>query len=400
MVSYNSISLGDTHRTDDAKFVLEVTSSPNDLAIDMPYVTCRSKKTDSQAAMDVFCDDNIFAVEPGIPGVHPGGEREYMKSITTSDQQAVHKPGCKAMYHWGIRYPEFWGPTSNSCCQLSGALSGLSPIHDHQPCGVPPLYTTAIGGNIVYFWDDCDQDIIEGGNQVTLYTHLRSFGAGIHHDNAFKNRIYGYRRGGYFFVSYGGKVLDTYILGSGEYAMDLSNISSNGDYELFSDGHYRFTNVVDNSGGLGIGGIAAGAFAVACAITAPISAPWAVAFGVVSGVAGIVEAVDTETGTDGQAHGATCIIVSKSAPWTSTTWESFVEDEDYSGTGDDGGWHPINPGLSFNAQAGNQFTIYLEVESVCSQTMYTISNTEASSKVEVKTDTVEDWGTLSLSISE
>jgi len=388
---YSTISLGDAHRTDDAYFILRVLASEvMPLGQLGPAVWVDSSLNDEK--MDIFVDKDIFAVEPGIPGIHTAGAREYTNvPINSGTQTAVHKEGKKSMQHWEIVTPEV----------LPGTCCDTSEIHEHDYCGYgvyptyPPFYVD-IYEIPCWFWNDCPQDITTSSSQMSLYTRLYSTGGVC--GNGFKNRIYVRRRGGYSYMSYGGKALASGILDSGEYAMDLSKTSGNFDWEMFTTGKVRFTNKQDNSGGLNAGAVS-GSFGIAAALAAPISIPWTVAFGTLSGIFGIIEAVDTDSGAiDKKAEGVLYRCLVRHRLGFDPVTEKDVLLRDYDGSGSWIAADCSKVGKSINV--GDQYTFFAEIESVCSAKTRSFFNVDVSQKTEYKCNTSDDFNYMRILISE
>jgi len=391
---YNSISLGDTHRTDDAKFVLEVTSSPDDPAIDMPYVICRSKKTDSQAAMDVFCDDYIFAVELGITGVGDGRKRYLEEHICSqTNVQAVHRRSNGSYEHCERGDTGLYG--LNGYCDPA---NGYTYPHE-APEELEP-YPGRIG-----MWGLCGRefDVYEYYNPpfcdpphgMSAYTHLKDdndlFKAPTEtnvNNAGVKSRIYGKRYGVYFFVSYGGKELDSGILNSGEYAMDLTKDHADYDWTLFDNGKAQITNEQESSGGLGIGTIAASAFAVASALST--STAWAVVFIAAGETFQIVDDLDSNSGGESNAQGAVYIIKARNYPGGGSSehkWDSIEKS-----TSGQLPWTTLSTGdTGVSCDSGDQWSYWVEIESVSYVKTALTDCVESSCRTEFKASSSDDW---------
>jgi hypothetical protein len=399
---YSSISLGNAHRTDDANFIVEVMCQDTE---DDDYkkhaeVTVESDLGDG--AVDWFCDKDIFAVEPGVVGVDPGGIKGYYDvSIIEGEQLAVSKEGGKGMYHW--KGTPCGDECLVDCCNGSWPGGGnlgdpdYPELHDHMVCGYPPYYEWCDPPGCdpvftTYFWTACSQDVTISAPTLTVYTRLYSAGGAA--GNAFKNRVYGVRRGGYYYNSYGGKVLATGILESGEYAMDLAKYSGAHDVVLFDTAQVRFANVQEVDTGLNVAGVTAAEFAILSALSAGLGVtPLAVVFGTVAGVAWIIDVVDEEEDTAGQAQGAIYAMLSKCHPEGTPDAEK-LDDASRESSGESS-WQTVwTTALGRGWVAGDQWVIWVDVESVSSDEVPGAGSNETSSKVEVKCSSTTDFNCI------
>ena len=248
-------------------------------------------------SMGVFFDDEIFAVEPGIPGVHSGGVREYEGvSITSGLQGCVDLDGQGSYIHYDRGYG-------------MGDYCSQTPLPHEEPIEMEPSPGRA---GMDYMWGWEGDDYYAEGGETLPYT-ISALTRLYDDDDAFedplppwgngcKARFYGVRRGGYFCVSYGGKAVN--VLGAGEYAMDLNKTDTEYNWELFSTGEARYTQVASAGDALEFAGSASLGLGMLSLAAPPLSTTAAGTFAVLSVVFGAIDAVDQATpSADDQALG-------------------------------------------------------------------------------------------------
>ena len=288
--NYSAIDLGESHRTDEAYFILSaVVSEVKPSGEYGPPVTVTTALTDSNARVRLLADDFIFAGEPGI-GTNVF--REYTKSFEDADQLPIQLYGESDFQHCQLC----------DCPRMVNTGSGyyFYSCSLHDQCHSKPLPHSddrVDGFDELQGFDDCTQDTLMASSGARLYTRLEGWSTDFSDSgHVFKNRIYGWRKGAYFCPSYGGKQLASGILNEGEYAMDLEKTSGNYDWELFKTGQYELTNNCSVSGGIGAGtcsalcsGVGAG-----CALLAPVGTPWAALFGLASAAFRLIYLADAD----------------------------------------------------------------------------------------------------------
>jgi hypothetical protein len=348
---YSSISLGNAHRTDDANFIVEVMcQDTEDDYQKHAQVTVESDLGD--APIKFFTDPDLFAGEPGI-GVQV--YKTYSKSFEDSTQQAV---GFSAPDANMVHYKVSLGVPNTECQTTS--------MHEHL-IWPPTAYDSFCECQRPFFCgvDACKRLYDIENSSMWLYTRLWG-GFDWWGGDGFKNRLCGLRRGGYWFASYGGKALDTGILNSGEYAMELSKNSGTYTWKMFETGQVSITNACSSGNGINLGACSA-----ICAIGWAVmgTGPWAVAFGVASGVAALIEAVDTDTGIDYRAEGAVYIrYITDTFPSVHVEAESTAGSEAWSANGTFGISKPVVEN-NINWVAGDCYTLIVDLESAsCAKT--------------------------------
>jgi len=342
--------LGSSHRTDDAKFVISV--SCREAGSSGPYLTFKSSPFDAGAEMKFFCDDYIFAGEPGIDGVY----NIYNKAFSDPEQAAVQFDTPDAdMMHYTVNLT-----TPNTECLNTS-------MHEHSTWP-PNAYSSMAGLYYDFFFPSPSSLARTYGIQTSLMWSYTQFDGGFDwwDDEGFKNRLCGLRRGGTWFASYGGKALASGILDGGEYAMDLSQNSGSYTWKMFETGRVEITNVCSTGGGINLGGCSA-----ICATGWAImgTGPWAVAFGVASGVAALIEAVDTDTGIDYRAEGTVYVR------YIVDTFPSYHTESEATGasvTWPTNGSYSISKPVvenNINWVAGDCYTLIVDLESAsCART--------------------------------
>jgi hypothetical protein len=358
-------------RTPDARFTLQVTFSrtASDLLL---FAQAESDRQDPEARPQVFVDPSILALDIG-PATQPNVVTVDMNEAT---QRAVHKPGKKSYQHW----------------------QHVSNIFPHNQ-GVPHEDTSA--RLLSFAFDIDDQIITQTATQITLFTRLEDdvdVGAGSGREG-YKNRIYGWRRGGYFYVSYGGK--DISVLDPNERAMDLTKQSGNFDLNMFPTGMGRITNVLQQNGGFNTANAVPGAFAIASAIAQ--GGPWALVFGTAEGIFDIIASIDNNNITD-TADGSIYRVLTRSrANGERITEGRFFPPFNHTANGSLG-FLPLPlsfPGVSTNV--GDQWAAFVELESACSAVSripQPFLSIDVSNRVEFKVDNVDDFNKFKVIISE
>jgi len=390
---YEVFNLGSAHRTDNARFVVWVSCSTDGVA---PVVDIKSELTDPQSAPAMFFDPYIFAVEPGIPGVHPGGIRIYSGVSITSGTQAEVGESPRASYQHILRSSGLGG-----YCDPS-----VWPVPHDEPEEMEDLPNGRAGMNYMWgMYNDTHEASVTPG-AMCISTRLYDDSDWLHtdplppFDQGCKARVYGYRRGGYFCVSYGGRQLAAGILGTNppEYAMDLSKTSGNFDWQMFNSAHVDFTNVQNVSGGLNVTGAASSAFGIASLVTSE-APPVSLVFGVIGEIFNLVDSVDLDSpDTDRKAEGGLYrVLVRHRVAGDPIAETKEPIHRDYSGTASVGANCNYN-GKSCNA--GDQWTSYAEIESVVSAQSRPYNSVDVQQRTEYKCDVSADFTTMTIQISE
>jgi len=390
---YEVFNLGSAHRTDNARIVIWVSCSTDGVA---PVVDIKSELTDPQCVPAMFFDPYIFAVEPGIPGVHPGGIRIYSGVSITSGTQAEVGESPRASYQHILR---------------SGGLGAYCdpsvwPVPHDEPEEMEDLPNARAGMNYMWgMYSDIHEASVTPG-AMCISTRLYDDNDWLHtdplppFDQGCKARVYGYRRGGYFCVSYGGRQLAAGILGTNppEYAMDLSKTSGNFDWQMFNSGHVDFTNVQNVSGGLNVTGAASSAFGIASLVTSE-APPVSLVFGVIGEIFNLVDSADLDSpDTDRKAEGGLYrVLVRHRVAGDPIAETKEPIHRDYSGTASVGANCNYN-GKSCNA--GDQWTSYAEIESVVSAQSRAYNPVDVQQQTEYKCDVSADFTTMTIQISE
>jgi hypothetical protein len=391
---YSSISLGNAHRTDDANFIVEVMcqDTEDDDYKKHAQVTVESDLGDGP--LKVFCDDYIFAVEPGIWGVGDGWNVYEDLTISSPTQMdAVHRRstgsyehcerGCNCLYCLNGRchpdnysYPHEAPEDLESWPGRIGMWGLCGREFDDYEWYNPPIGTDPASGMSAFTRLKDDNDLFKAPGEHNV------------DDAGVKSRVYGKRYGVYFFVSYGGKELATGILNSGEYAMDLTKINAHFDWNLFETGKVEITNVQESSGGLGIGDVA-GAIVEVCAVLST-STGWSVAFYALGATFQIIDEVDLNSGEESNAQGAVYVFFTHNTPGgghNETKWDREQRDED--GTLSWTGLSCSNSGVG--CTLGDQWLFWVELESVGYVKTQVIEGVEASCRTKFKCDNSDDW---------
>jgi len=307
-------------------------------------------------------------------------------------QTAVHKPGQASYLHWETGYG-----TPDWC------LPERWPVPHEEPIEKEELFVGRAGMEWLWGWGpdvytataDVDYDRME------VMTRLYDDGDLLEDPlppwyHGCKARVYGLRRGGYFFVSYGGRQLDDGILSNGEYAMDLTKTSVIYDWYLFPTGALRFTNIATSTHALGIEGALSLASGIVSLTLVPASMPASTAFAVMSVVFGIVDQVDYDTGAlDGRTEGCMYHVHLRYGPGQ----EMPALDDKWSyphfGHVTDCPW--IEKDIKVEerlAYVGDQLVQFIELESDCSAKSYASDSHDVSQKTEFKCSSSEDFNTM------
>jgi len=236
-----------------AQFSLSVTFVPTVWGVTLPQQTLDSDGNTGFITY-TYVDERIDCVEL------PSGTSGYAQTISLSSatQAAAGTTNGKTEF-----------------TQFMAASTSIMPRVVTPPINGYDAMTAQCGvtGNRFYaycrLYDDTDYNI--GGT-----------GYGI------QARAYAMQRGGYFNVSYGGKHMTP--LGA-ETVMDLSRITGNYDYDLFS-GEFQVNVVKVYGTGLNLTGIASSVFGVVKAFVG--SNAWTQAFGVALNVFNAIEQIDTD----------------------------------------------------------------------------------------------------------
>jgi hypothetical protein len=210
-----------------------------------------------------------------------------------------------------------------------------------------------------------------------------------------KARVYGYRRGLYFCISYGGR--QSQVLSPGEYAMDLSKTSAKFNCDLFPSGEVRFQNLAVVNGGINVAGVSSGTFGI-LALVATVEPPVALVFGTVSGIFALVDAADLDAGIDGKAEGALYKVIIRHPPGCAPFCEKEVVQRSDDG---DSGWIDsswVKTGKACNA--GDQYTIFVELDSAASAISRMVYSIDVSQTTEYKCDSESDFSTGRIAIRE
>ena len=216
---------------------------------------------------------------------------------------------------------------------------------------------------------DCTQgnSVLNGGSDaepgVYLYTRLMNESTTTRMGGeGFKNRVYGRRLSGYFYISYGGRAVN--VLPSGELAMDLTKQNGSFQLTMLPTGYASITNNLINPGGGNTVGVLATAFLVANSIY-----PGTTALNVAitsARVFMLVDAADLDSGAAlvDTAEGTIYRVVMRSkynGGTSASTWDPI----DYSENG------TMNfPGVTmqqnFNCSIADQFVVFMEFECLSS----------------------------------
>jgi len=283
---YDSIELSN-HHDSAAQYSLEVTCVPTIDGAAGEEVKLTSSSDDGKIANE-FVDECIDCTE--FP-VIVGQPQEKTISLTSTHQLEAGSKSGQAEF---VKFKWMGTPTSETVVS-------------------PPIYGFAVA--------DCDEATAEyslTGNTMGVKTRLYDdpdYNAGDFSYCAYKARVYGHARGGYFYVSYGGKTVD--VLETGEYAMDLERKTGNIDMTLCK-GNYTVQRVQDVAGGMSMSALTSSACNVAWALS---TGPWAAAFGTAATVAAIIangepSGSNSSGKADGHAWLHRSVSTKTTGPWT------------------------------------------------------------------------------------
>jgi hypothetical protein len=323
----------------------------------------RSAKDDLQAKPRVFADRDrlAFDIQPSLSSdlhVVPIGEAAPFNSDGTAAYE---------QFQQGPDWP----------------ISGLYEVN---------VQSTGIGTSLIQI-----ETRLEDHNDLG-----QEFGVG----NGWKNRIYGTARGGYFYVSYGGR--DVMVLDPGEKAMDLNKTSGNFDLDMFSTGQARVQTEAAAVEGMNIAGGAANGFNLGWALYGATN-PWVgAAFGVAGTVASIISAVDQETGIDDRADGNVLHVLARTPAFADKANGIAEVRELASGQGTfDSGWRTASASVVGRAATvGDQFVNYIVLNSASALVEKGPSAADpyaqyiSSSLVQYQTATESDFSTYSVRLRE
>jgi len=377
---YSQISLGTRRSTGKAYFVVKALVS---FTQDGHSVFVFSEANEAGANLDIFADNTLFAVEAGINGA----TKIFTVNITTGTQAAIDKDGEGKYIHWEGDACEEPIPHEEPINYLYGHYRGMD------------LLFGSIHGSVQS--DAYEQTHAIGQTEMCAFTRLydssdwvtEPMGGGPF-DEGVKNRYYGFRRGGYCYVSYGGREVN--VLPSGEYAMDLNRTGGQLVVHLFDTGKCQISTVVEQSGGLNLGHVS-GAFGIGWALASLEFPLWSAAFGVASSIAAIVDSCDVNgADSEGKAQGAIYLYsVLYKADTTSNPdpqlegWLFDDGDESHGLKLNDKDWH-----------AGDQWVFFVEIESACSLKSRYLNEAEVSSNVKFLCNDSEDFSVMELHVRD
>jgi len=361
-----------THRTDDAYFVLDVQVS---LTEGGPQTTICSRQfsesDDEEAEMKLFADNFIFATEPGI-GVNVDSDW-YVKNFNDPDQSPIQLDTPKGEYQHCVN------PDNGPDSPYSKCPPGVHTCMD--PDGTLPWYFQQ-----AYYDEARTCENVTSGAPPTvcgkkLYTKLGQFAGApwMYGHNVHKNRLYGWRKGGYFCPSYGGIELhvddpldpddEPSILALGEYAMDLDIVSGLYDWHLFETGYKSLKCEVRADNGINAAGCSTLFGGAAVAMVWPVGTFWAAGdtvatvFGFVAAAFAGIDAVDNESGINDCAE---AVFYSRHTrtPWQGTPTETHSPGEDNRRV-DGITANVVLLTKTHNWGVGDTYQMFAEIESVC-----------------------------------
>ena len=218
-----------------------------------------------------------------------------------------------------------------------------------------------------------------------------------------KNRIYGFRRGGYFCPSYGGKKVG--VLGSGEYTMDLTKTNGDFEWELFTTGSkYLDCDCEVENGFFTTGSCASICAGAGTAMVFPVGATWAAAmFGGASAAFWFIDSIDLpEEDEDIEDRAQSTLLVR----WTRASWgdedqptaHAMTAEGNVSNEGTNDGSAMVT--LSQTYGVGDTLECFIELESACSARIRTSigDGIDVHSEAKFECETTDDWNTWKIKI--
>jgi len=364
-VEYLGISLGTSHRTNNAKFIISVKC--RETGSGEAYVTYDSKLSDNEAKMKIFCDDVIFAVEPGL-GL--GVSKEYTESLSLSP---VYLLGKKKWEHWQA------GVNNPFCCQATGPDAVPYPHEEPETyegagekCGMEKLWPADFG-------DYHELSIADHTSSAEQYVRLfddADIPTECPYSNGVKGMIYGRRLGATFAASYGPKALASGILGIVEYAMDLSKNSGKYSWKIFETGQVKRNLKCEQSTGIDTASLLAdlcGGVTV-WSVLFPHSTALTITFGTAAVVFDLISNLDMDSGIEKNAEAALRLrFVTDRWPYDYSSAahdDVAVLGDPYVWKTDTGGsWDTMAKDVEFSNEpwtAGEVYTMFIELECAAS----------------------------------
>ena len=358
-----------THRTDKAYFVLDVQVS---LTEDSHQLSICSRRfaDDEQAEMKLFADSSIFAAEPGIGATVYSDW--YIKNFADSSQAPIQLDTPKGEYQHCVN------PDNGPDSPYSKCPPGVHTCMD--PDGTLPWYFQQ-----AYYDEARTCENVTSGAPPTvcgkkLYTKLGQFAGApwMYGHNVHKNRLYGWRKGGYFCPSYGGIELhvddpldpddEPSILAGDEYAMDLNIVSGEYDWHLFDSGYKYLHTEARADDGINAGGCAALCAGAAVAMVWPVGTFWAAGqtatyvFGVASAAFWAIDSIDNEASIQDCAESVFYCRHTKT-PWQGAPTETHGPGEALETDGTTQGTVLVIKTATW--VVGDTYQFFIELESAC-----------------------------------
>lgn len=258
------------HRNWHSEFELTVTFIPFYKNSAHPTVTLTSIP-DSGKIPKVFVDERLTCVElpVTIPGLIPAAVPKTIDLDDASQQLAIRRNGLTQFrqYQTFIASTITYSPSRI----VSKPLDGFHTTSDEA--SATTTMSAAMMQARTRLYDDTDYVFTRGTR------------------DGYEARAYGLSNGGYFYVSYGGKMVEPVS----EPVIDLGKFSGNFELDLFSGSNSVELKSI-SSGGLDVSSAGAGAGASAFGLLWAIApaGPWAMAFGTASSIFSAISAVDRD----------------------------------------------------------------------------------------------------------
>ena len=333
--AYSGVTIPNNRHSLEASFRLFVDAKENSTSA---VISLESDVDDTDAAPNFFGDKTLLAIE-----ANPTTGKIYTVPVTSE-------------------------PAQIEACMRDGE-GGYRHYKERSvyPCGLTPHDCTA-AHLLSEGYDDVGHSGSISSTSITAKSHLEddfdinpSFGD---HDDGALSRHYGVRRGGFFYMSYGGKVIN--VLPPGEYAMDLSKVSSNYMWTLFGSGKVECINEQKSSGSVEFDG---GKVATAFLSWALAGTPFSTAYKTVTFVFSLVRVNETDSTSDAnRSTGTIDCYLTQTTPGGTTGYEAVFAPWEWNS---DGSYLATSSGADRPASVtgktagvGHQMTMRVTVNSV------------------------------------